>query len=165
VDLLGGGMSSRLFQEVRERRGLCYAISSFAASYLDGGLFGIYTGTGESEIAELMPVLAEELVKIGTPPPEDEVRRARAQMKAGLLMSLESTNARADGLATQLLIYGRPIPVEEMAARIDAVSGEDIARVARRLVAGPLTLAAMGPLGRLEPNERIAERFQTKIAA
>jgi predicted Zn-dependent peptidase len=163
--LLGGGMSSRLFQEVRERRGLCYAISSFAASYLDGGLFGVYTGTGESEIAELMPVLAEELVKIGTPPPEDEVRRARAQMKAGLLMSLESTNARADGLATQLLIYGRPVPVEEIAARIDAVSAEDIARVARRLLAGPLTLTAMGPLGRLESNARIAERFATNIAA
>jgi predicted Zn-dependent peptidase len=163
--LLGGGMSSRLFQEVRERRGLCYTISSFASSYLDGGIFGVYAGTGQREIAELMPVLAEELAKVGTPPPDDEVRRARAQIKAGLLMSLESTNARSDALATQLLIWGRPIPVEEIAQRIDAVGAEDIARVARRLLSGPLTLAAMGPLGRLEPNARIAERFATRIAA
>lgn len=163
--LLGGGMSSRLFQEIREKRGLCYTISSFAASYLDGGLFGVYTGTGESEIAELMPVLAEELVKVGTPPPEDEVRRARAQMKAGLLMSLESTNARSDALASQLLIFGRPIPPEEVARKIEAVSAEDVARVARRIFSGAITLAAMGPLGRLETNAKIAERLGTSIAA
>ena len=163
--LLGGGMSSRLFQEIREKRGLCYSISSFAASYLDGGLFGIYTGTGESEIAEMIPVLAEELAKVGRPPPEDEVRRARAQMKAGLLMSLESTNARADALASQLLIFGRPIPPEEVAQRIEAVSAEDVARVARRIFSGPLTLAAMGPLGRLEASARVAERLGTTLAA
>lgn len=154
--LLGGGMSSRLFQEIREKRGLCYAISSFAASYLDGGLFGIYTGTGESEIAELLPVLAEQLHDVGRVATEAEVRRARTQMKAGLLMSLESTNARADSLGAQLLIFGRPISPEEIAAKIEAVTCEDVARVARQLFVARPTIAAMGPLTRLEPDAAIA---------
>ncbi|HET6469067.1 MAG TPA: pitrilysin family protein, partial [Geminicoccaceae bacterium] len=90
---LGGGMSSRLFQEVRENRGLCYSVYSFAASYCDTGLLGIYAGTGGKEVAELIPVVAEETLKLATAPSEEELRRARAQLKAGLLMSLESCSA------------------------------------------------------------------------
>ncbi len=80
--LLGGGMSSRLFQEVREKRGLVYSIYSFSSPFLDGGLFGIYAGTGESEAEELMPVTLEELRKVQTEVTEAELARARAQVKA-----------------------------------------------------------------------------------
>ncbi|MBI3452018.1 MAG: insulinase family protein [Rhodospirillales bacterium] len=157
--LLGGGMSSRLFQEIRERRGLCYTISAFSASYLDGGIFGVYTGTGERETAEMIPVLAEEMRAVTAPIDAEEIRRARAQMKAGLLMSLESTNARMDALGSNILIYGRPIPPDEISRCIDAVTPEDITRVARRLFVGRPTIAAMGPLGGLEPYARLARRF------
>ena len=92
----GGGMSSRLFQEVREKRGLVYTIHSFAHSYRDGGLFGIYAGTGEDEAAELMPVLCDETMKLADGFEPAELARAKAQMKAGLLMSLESSSARCE---------------------------------------------------------------------
>src|SRR5438270_3837587 len=95
----GGGMSSRLFQEVREKRGLCYAIHSFAHGYKDGGLFGIYAGTGEDEASELVPVLCDETLKLDDGLAPGELARAKAQMKAGLLMSLESTGARCEQMA------------------------------------------------------------------
>ena len=108
--LLGGGMSSRLFQEVREKRGLVYSIYSFSSPFLDGGLFGIYAGTGESEAEELMPVTLEELRKVQSEVNEPELDRARAQVKASLLMSLESTGSRCEQLARQLQVFGRVIP-------------------------------------------------------
>lgn len=157
--LIGGGMSSRLFQEVREKRGLVYSIYSFSSSYTDGGLFGIYAGTGESEVAELMPVVCDELVKSADTIEPQEVARARAQLKAGILMARESTGSRCEQLAQQLIVYGRPIPPEETVGKIDAVGTEDVARVARRILGSPPTLAALGPLGRLEPLERIAQRL------
>lgn len=157
--LLGGGMSSRLFQEIREVRGLAYSVSSFAAPYLDGGVFAIYAGTGEKETPELMRVMFEQLRAVREPAPEDEVKRARTQMKAGLLMSLESTSARLDALGSQLLIFGRPIPVDEMVHRIEAVTPEAVARTARRIFAGKPTVAAMGPLSGLEPYERLVTRL------
>lgn len=157
--LLGGGMSSRLFQELRENRGLCYAVSSFAASYVDGGVFGIYTGTGDDSVAEMMPVLAEQLRGVRHAITPGELGRARAQMKAGLLMSLESPNARADALGGQMLIFGRPISPEETAARIDAVSADDVLRAARRVFAGAPVLAAMGPLDHLESDDQLFARL------
>ncbi len=158
--LVGGGMSSRLFQEVREKRGLVYSIYSFASSYTDGGLFGIYAGTGESEVEELSPVVCDELVKVADSLDEGELARARAQLKAGILMARESTGSRCEQLAQQLLVYGRPVPTAETVARIDAVGASEVARVARRLLLSAPTLAAIGPLGRLEPLERIADRLQ-----
>jgi predicted Zn-dependent peptidase len=158
--LLGGGMSSRLFQEVREKRGLVYSIYSFSGSYQDGGVFGVYAGTGENEIGELVPVVCDELVKVADSVTEDEVARARAQLRAGTFMSLEGTMSRCEQLGQQLLIYGRPIPVEETAAQIAAVDREAIVRVARRLIAGKPTLAALGPTGRMESYDRIAARLR-----
>jgi predicted Zn-dependent peptidase len=157
--LLGGGMSSRLFQEIREKRGLAYSISAHASSYMDGGIFDVYTGTGEAEMAELVPALIAELRGIFAPPGEGEIRRAKAQMKAGLLMSLESTNARMDALGANLLVYGRDVPPEEVARNVEAVTGEDLARVAKRILAGKPTLAAMGPLAKLDPLAKIAEKL------
>ncbi|HYD68008.1 pitrilysin family protein [Azospirillum sp.] len=157
--LLGGGMSSRLFQEVREKRGLVYSIYTFTGGYRDGGLFGVYAGTGEEEVSELLPVVCEELVKVGQDISEDELARARAQMKAGTLMAMESTMSRCEQLGQQLLVYGRPIPVEEIVTRINAVDRDAVMRAARRLRQSRPTVAALGPTQRLEDYERIRARL------
>lgn len=158
--LLGGGMSSRLFQEVREKRGLCYSIFSFASSFVDGGLFGVYAGTGEDEIAELAEVVVAELLRAGEDAAEDEVARARAQLKAGTLMSLESSSSRIEQLGRQMLIYGRPLATDEIVARIEAVDAVAVRRMARRIAGGGKpTIAALGPLGRLASYEAVAARF------
>jgi predicted Zn-dependent peptidase len=157
--LLGGGMSSRLFQEIREKRGLVYSIYSFASSYQDGGLFGVYAGTGEAEAAELLPLVCDELAKVGDTLTEEEVHRARAQIRAGLLMSRESTGARCELLAQQLLIFGRPLPPAEIVGRIEAVDLAAVARVARRIVGGAPTLAAIGPVDRVEALASVRRRL------
>jgi predicted Zn-dependent peptidase len=143
--LLGGGMSSRLFQEIREKRGLVYSIYSFAAPYVETGLFGIYAGTGESEAAELVPVTLEELHRVQIDANEAELRRARAQVKASLLMSMESTGSRCEQLSRQMQIFGRIIPSAETVAKLEAVTVDDIRRAAGRIFRGVPTLAAMGP--------------------
>jgi predicted Zn-dependent peptidase len=157
--LLGGGMSSRLFQEIREKRGLVYSIYSFAWPAMDGGLFGIYAGTGETGAAELVPVALDELHKVQHDVTETELARARAQVKAGLLMSLESTGSRCDQLARQMQVFGRIVPVAETVAKIDAVSIADVERAAARLFRGRPTLAALGPAGRVPALPQIAERL------
>ncbi|PWC47622.1 M16 family metallopeptidase [Azospirillum melinis] len=157
--LLGGGMSSRLFQEVREKRGLVYSIYTFTGGYHDGGLFGVYAGTGEDEVAELVPVVCDEIAKVGADVTEDEVARARAQLKAGTLMALESTMSRCEQLGQQILIYDRPVPVEEIVAKIDGVDRESVVKAASRLRASRPTVAALGPIAKLESYDRIAERL------
>jgi predicted Zn-dependent peptidase len=157
--LLGGGMSSRLFQEVREKRGLVYSIYSFAQSYEDGGLYGIYAGTGEDEVAEMIPLIAQEMLAVCNGVRPEEMQRARAQLKASTLMALESTSSRAEQAARQLQIYGRIIPVEETIAKIEEVDAAAVERVAARIVKSPLTLAAIGPTGGIEPYDAIAARF------
>ncbi|MEE9209697.1 MAG: pitrilysin family protein [Kiloniellales bacterium] len=157
--LFGGGMSSRLFQEVRERRGLVYSIYSFLSAYQDGGLFGIYAGTGEDEIEELIPVVCDELSKLSLGVLDQEVARARAQIKASILMGLENTGTRCEQLAQQILVYGRPLPVEEIVGRIEAVEAGGVRRMAERLASSRLTLASLGPVGRVEAFDRVAARF------
>lgn len=158
--LLGGGMSSRLFQEVREKRGLAYSVYSFTASYLDAGIFGVYAGTGAGELADLVPVVCDEIREVATAVREDELLRARAQMKAGLLMALESPSARCEQLARQLMIFGRVLPTEELIEKIEAVDRGALCRAARRLCEdGAPTVAAIGPIDRLESFERIRERL------
>jgi predicted Zn-dependent peptidase len=149
--LIGGGMSSRLFQEVREKRGLVYSIYSFSQSYADGGLFGVYAGTGEAEAAETLRLIARELARAGEGAGEDEVHRARAQVKAGLMMARENTGSRAEQLAQQILIFGRPLAPAEIVAEIEAVDGKRLGKVAQRLVGSAPTFTGLGPLGRLEP--------------
>jgi predicted Zn-dependent peptidase len=157
----GGGMSSRLFQEVREKRGLAYSIYSFSHSYSDGGIFGIYAGTGENEAAELMPVLRDELRQLVAGLSSDELARARAQLKAGLLMSLEGTTARCEQQASHMLIHGRPLDPQELVGHIDAVDEDAVVRVAKRIIAGKPTVAALGPVGKLEKLELFAERLRS----
>jgi predicted Zn-dependent peptidase len=157
--LLGGGMSSRLFQEIREKRGLVYSIYSFTAPAKDGGLFGIYAGTGESEAAELMPVTLEELAKVQHGVSEAELNRARAQLKAGLLMSLESTGSRCEQLARQWQIFGRIIPAAETVAKIEAVTQADIRAVAAKIFQTRPTLATIGPIGQVPNLSMIIDRL------
>ncbi len=157
--LLGGGMSSRLFQEIREKRGLVYSIYSFTSFYEDGGMLGVYAGTGEDEITELIPVLCDEIARVGEDVRSAEIDRARAQIKANLLMGLESTMARCEHLGHHMLIYGRPVPVAEVIERLDQVDAAMVGRVARRLFATAPTLAALGPTDALEPYDRIRRRL------
>ena len=157
---LGGGMSSRLFQEVRERRGLVYTIHAFASSFTDCGVFGIYAGTGEAEVTELVPVVCDELMRASASASEAEIARARAQLKVSTFMALESTSARCEQLAHQMLVFGRPIPISEVIAKIDAVDQSAIARVAARLTATRPTIAALGPLGGLEPYPAVLARLR-----
>ena len=157
--LLGGGMSSRLFQEIREKRGLVYSIYSFNSPFLDSGLFGIYAGTGEDEAKELMPVTLEELRKVQTEVSADELQRARAQVKSSLLMSLESTGSRCEQLARQLQVFGRIIPTAETVAKVAAVDIESVQRVARRIFRGVPTLAAVGPAEHVPGLGSIVDRL------
>ena len=131
TNTLGGGMSSRLFQEVREKRGLCYSIYTFHAPYSDTGFFGLYTGTDPGDAPEMMEVIVDVINDAVETLTEAEIARAKAQMKAGLLMALESCSSRAEQLARHVLAYGRPLTVEELVARIDAVSVESTRNAAR----------------------------------
>jgi len=131
---LGGGMSSRLFQEVREIRGLCYSVYTFHAPYTDTGFFGLYTGTDPADAPEMMEVIVDVINDAVETLTEAEVARAKAQMKAGLLMALESCSSRAEQLARHVLAYGRPQTVEELVGRIEAVSVESAQSAARALL-------------------------------
>ncbi|MBB2201170.1 M16 family metallopeptidase [Gluconacetobacter tumulisoli] len=155
--VLGGGMSSRLFQEIREKRGLVYSVYSFNAPFRDGGLFGIYAGTGEDQVEELIPVTLEELRKVQHQVGQGELDRARAQLKSSLLMSLESTGSRCEQLARQLQIFGRLIPTAETVAKVNAVTVDDVRRVAARLFHGTPTLASLGPIRNIPPVATISE--------
>ena len=133
--LFGGGMSSRLFQEVRERRGLCYAIYSSCWALADTGLFGIHAATGPEMMGKLIDVVGEQLVGAAAEKPaEAELARAKAQLKAGLLMGLESSSARAEQMARQLLLFDRLIEPPELIERIDAVTAEAVRELAAKLV-------------------------------
>lgn len=162
---LGGGMSSRLFQEVREKRGLCYSIYAFHASYLDTGMFALYSGTAEADAAELMRVVVDQITEAAENLTEAEVARAKAQMKAGLLMALESSRARAEQLGRQMLAYGRPIPLAEIVGKIEAVTVKSARAAGRRLISGSRpAVAALGPGAGLETAANIAASLYRKAA-
>jgi predicted Zn-dependent peptidase len=155
--ILGGGMSSRLFQEVRERRGLCYSVYAFHWGFSDTGVFGVHAATGQADIAELVPVIVRELQKAGQGIQQDELDRARAQYRAGLIMSAESPASRASQIARQLLLFGRPIPKEELMDRLAALTVERLTDLSSRLFSTKPTLAAVGPVGTLAPYEAILD--------
>jgi predicted Zn-dependent peptidase len=162
---LGGGMSSRLFQEVREIRGLCYSIHAFHMPYADTGLFGLYAGTDEADAPELMRVVIDQIGNATETLNESEINRAKAQMKAGLLMALESSEARIGQLARQMLAYGRPIPLEEIVGKVEAVTIESTRAAGRALVErGRPAIAALGPGSGLESTAAIAESLVRRAA-
>ncbi len=133
--LFGGGMSSRLFQEVRERRGLCYSIYSGAWGLADTGLFSIYSATGPEMMRELIDVVRGEFTRAAeTLPDVREVERSKAQLKAGLMMSFESSGARVEQIARQVLVHNRIMPAAELIEKVEAVSPQHIRDFAQNLL-------------------------------
>ncbi len=157
ANVLGGGMSSRLFQEVREHRGLCYSVYALHWGFSDTGIFGVHAATGQDDIPELIPVILEELRKVADYVDPREIERARAQFRAGLLMAHESPAARASQIARQMLLYGRPIPNEELMDRLANITPQRLTDLSGRLFFDtPVTLSAVGPLDKLLPITDIA---------
>ena len=143
--VMGGGLSSRLFQEVRENRGLAYAIDAFHWAFTDTGVFGIGAGAAPKDIPELVRVSMNCLREAGQSVTEAEIGRAKAQMKVGLLGALETPGGRVEQLARQVLTFGRVIERQEIAARIDGVTAEAVRQAALAALASPPTLAMVGP--------------------
>ena len=157
---LGGGMSSRLFQKIREERGLCYSIYAQAGAYDDTGMLTIYAGTSASEIGELCGLTIDEMKRAAEDMTEAEIARARAQMKAGLLMGLESPSGRAERMARHVAIWGKVQSAEESAAEIEAVTRREVLRFAGGLVDGAMTaLALYGPVRKAPSLTRLRERL------
>jgi predicted Zn-dependent peptidase len=162
---LGGGMSSRLFQEAREKRGLCYSIYSFHAPYSDLGMFGLYAGTDAADTVELMRVVVDEIAGCVDTLSEPEIARAKAQMKAGLLMALESSGARVEQIVRHMFVWGRPLPLAELVAKVDAVTVESARAAGRALIdRGKLAIAVMGLGSGLESAAAIAETLTRRAA-
>ena len=165
TSVLGGGMSSRLFQEVREIRGLCYSIHAFHMPYADTGLFALYAGTDEADAPELMRVVIDQIGNATETLNDTEINRAKAQMKAGLLMALESSEARVGQLARQMLAYGRPIPLDEIVAKVDAVTIASARAAGAALISrAKPAIAALGPGNGLASTAAIAESLFRRAA-
>lgn len=161
ASILGGGMSSRLFQEVRERRGLCYSVYAFHWAFADSGIFGIAASTGEDQVATLLPVILDELKKAADSITEAEVVRVRNQIRAGLLMSLESPSARAGQLARQQILWGRVIPLQETVERINRITVERVRQVAHQLFSSEnISVAGIGPVERLPDYQAIVKHLK-----
>jgi len=157
-EILGGGMSSRLFQEVREARGLAYAIDAYNDTYDDVGAVGIYAGTGAADAAPAARLTAEEIKKLTAKVEDGELARAKAQMKGSLFMRRESPLARAEANAGNILSFGRLFAAQELADKVDAVSAEDLRRVGERLIASGLSASAvLGPKKAAGAGEAFAE--------
>lgn len=162
ANILGGGMSSRLFQEVRETRGLCYSVYAFHWGFSDTGIFGIHAATGGENLPELLPVIVDELRKSADKIHQQEIDRARAQIRAQLLMGQESPAARAGQVARQMMLYGRPIPNPEMMERLEGITIQRLTDLAGRLFFDAVpTLSAIGPLDELAPMEDIIASLAT----
>lgn len=158
--MLGGGMSSRLFQEARERRGLCYSIFAQSAPYADIGLMSIYAGAGGEDGPELLNVIADEVRAAALDPTEAEIARSKAMLRAGVLMGFESSAARAERAARGLLLHDRIRPVDEILAKIEAIDVEAIQRFgAQRILAAEPSLTLYGPVSSAPEVGAIAERL------
>lgn len=148
--ILGGGMSSRLFQEVREKRGLAYTVQAFLSAYADSGVFGIYAAANENKAAEMLRVICDEVMKLQHNISDHELQRAKNQIKSNLLMSRESSSSISEWIGRHLLFYGRYRPAEEITALIEKISKDDIIRACNALLAHDmLTVTTLGPQGRL----------------
>ena len=157
---LGGGMSSRLFQKIREERGLCYTIFAQSGFHDDTGMLTIYAGTGADQLAELARLTVDEMKRAADDMSEAEIARAKAQLKASLLMGLESPSSQAERMARSLAIWGRVPDAAEVAERIAAVSVGAVRDHARRqLAAARPALALYGPVRRAPAREALAERL------
>lgn len=145
--ILGGGMSSRLFQEIREKRGLVYTVYSFVNSHTESGLMGVYAGLDQEQISEYVPVVVDEIKKMVNEPVSDkELSRVKVQMKASILMALESSSSTAEVIARQQLGHDRSIPLEEIVGKIENTSKDDVMKAAQQVFGSKLTYTLMGQL-------------------
>ncbi|MFY0679299.1 MAG: insulinase family protein [Thalassovita sp.] len=159
ASVMGGGMSSRLFQEIREKRGLCYTIFSQAGAYVDTGMMTIYAGTSGEQLEELSTVTLDEMKRACDDISEEEIARARVQMKAGMLMGLESPSNRAERLARMIQIWGRVPDLDEIVAKIDNVALRDVKAFAETMaVKAPAALALYGPVETAPTFEALQQR-------
>ncbi len=144
--VLGGGMSSRLFQEVREKRGLAYSVYSFAAHYADAGLFGVYAGCLPAKVDDVLAICREQLDLVATGGvTDDELARGKGQLRGGVVLSLEDTGSRMTRIGKSELVSEELLAIDEVLRRIDAVTPEDVRDIAATLLAAPTSLAVIGP--------------------
>lgn len=163
--MLGGGMSSRLFQEVREKRGLAYTVQAFLSSYADGGVLGIYAATNEGKAAEMLRVICDEVMKLQHNINDHELQRAKNQIKSNLLMSRESSSSIAEWIGRHLLFYGRYRPASEITVLIEQIGKEDIIRACNTLLTHDnITVTTLGPQGKLPDYEAIRGWFTPNAA-
>ena len=162
AETLGGGMSSRLFQEAREKRGLAYNIDAYADTYADHGGLGVYAGCAAGDAVETAKVCAEELVKLADRIEEAELARAKAQLKAHMFMAREQPLSRAEQGAGQVLLFDRLYPPAELAAEVDAVTSADVARLGRRLLSGEAATAVLGAKSALKAGEAFSKALSSK---
>jgi predicted Zn-dependent peptidase len=156
----GGGMSSRLFQEVREKRALAYSIYSYHWDYSDSGLFGFYAGSAGRDAEEVAAASIDCLAEAAHGVNDKEIRRAKAQMKVSMVAALESPGARAQQIARQMQIYGRPVSMEEIMARIEAVSVEDVRKTGAAMLRSRPTVASIGAVGKVPGEAKVAEALR-----
>jgi predicted Zn-dependent peptidase len=158
---LGGGMSSRLFQEVRERRGLCYSVYAFSTGLSDSGMFVVHAAGSPEKADDLFDVIHNELARAADKGFNDaEIARVKAQLKMGLLAGLESSSARAEQIARQMLVHGRVLPTQEIVDEIERVEAPDLQAMVEQLLVSPLSLATVGPILNLARFEAVAEKFR-----
>ena len=158
--ILGGGMSSRLFQEVREKRGLCYSVFSFGSAYEDAGQVGVYAATSPEHSNQLLDLTSEVMLSVVAQVTEAEVARAKAQLKASLVMNLESASSRADQIARQFLAFGEVPAIATLTAKIEAVTPEQVRSLAERLFRHQKpAFSAVGHIGQLAAYDTITRPF------
>ena len=159
ANAVGGGASSRLYADVREERGLCYAINAFHWTYADTGLLGFYAATGARDVPELMAVSLDAVAQAAHDLTEAEIGRAKAQMKVSLLAALESPGARAEQVARQLLAFGRVLPRDEVVAAIEGLDVAAVRAAGARALASPATVAAIGPVAKVLRPDQVGARI------
>lgn len=149
--IAGGGMSSRLFQEVREKRGLAYTVSAYSSNYHSSGMFNMYSATSPDKANECLDVMISEMQAMVENISDDEIRRAKSQVRAGLVMSLESVTGRAEKLAGNIAAYGRYISIDEVLQKVEAISKESLRKIAYKIfnTTSTPTLATIGKIGKI----------------
>lgn len=158
--ILGGGMSSRLFQEIREKRGLVYSINSFTSSFKEVGVLGIYAGMAPTHVKEVIPLIFEELQNLASTVHEVELNRAKQQLKASQMMMLESVGNRCEQLAYQMMVHGRPLSRDEIINKIDAVHLPDLKAIVQTITQSQYTLSSIGDKQSLNQLEKMMHNWQ-----
>jgi predicted Zn-dependent peptidase len=156
----GGGMSSRLFQEVREKRGLAYSIYGFHWDFMDTGLFGFYAGAADRDATEVVAASLDCLAEAAHGLDETDIRRVKAQMKVSLVTAFEQPAARVHQLSRQIQIYGRPFSFDEILARVDAVTVEEVRKTGAAMLRSSPAVAAIGAVGKVPGQAKIARALK-----